>query len=326
MIEIDLHNSEWTDLRQLLALALVNNKPLVLNNVASLFNTRGFYLSVFEDLMSITRDLNLGKLELQDEVVSFIPNHLKPGNYKFSTSKFSSVSEIVLFLLPAMFYSDFRSVVNLTGVTHTNILNPIGFLKESLLPHLEEYGYLSSLSLKRFGFFGSGGGLIETRVYPEETDNCFWKPPSGIKKIDRIQIYISGLKTDIAMEQKSDLCQRLNCNENDIAVVEVLDSDGPGKVIGVTIEHGDRPFYFSYGTEFFNDAGDYIFDKSEDAKAIDLFIEDIKKYLNNDSIQKEYLKEIAPFVYLVSGFKEIEKMPLESEYLNLLKSFPHSIG
>ncbi len=328
VIEIKNDNLSWKYIRILLALSLLKRKPVRLTGSENFFNSSPEYIPVLDDVRMCVSDLSLGELSSDSGDLLYIPSGIVPGNYSIDTGKFSSAVEVILFLMPAFFYADYRSVFEIGGVTHSSLSQPTSFVKESLLNLFELTGHYAGLNLKRFGFYGSGGGSFEARVYPHEKSQLDDILRTGKKEVAGVKIFISGLTSEIAKRQKLMISSMLGIEENRVVIMEVMDSDGLGNSVQIFINttSGDKviPLVFSCEGRVYNSAGDFIYDESETGAEIEKLILDCSSYIQTDRWPDSLIYEALPLLRL-SGMntevpddnRELQQMVFLMEKLGL---------
>ena len=116
-----------------LSLSLMKREPLVLKNAFAFIEKKYDLIPLFNDFKRIVFETGAGMLGDSGDDILFNPEGIMHGTYSFETDKYSSISEIELFLMPSLFYSEFRSVLNYTGVTHSHLSYPTTFFKRDAL-------------------------------------------------------------------------------------------------------------------------------------------------------------------------------------------------
>jgi RNA 3'-terminal phosphate cyclase (ATP) len=321
MIELDTTGLNWTDLRHALSLSMARGASSVLINTGAFTEETADTLPLLQDIAAAIQTAGAGKLELKSDSICYHAEKLLPGTYDINSSKYSSCVELFLLFLPVLLYLDFRSVLNFYGVTHSQFFHTTGFIKETVLPFLEKMGYYGSLSLKRFGFFGSGEGSFEARIYPQEADTGAFTLPRGDKKVENARVYLSGIKTDLAKQQKEILMKEFGLEDKMVSIVEILDSSGPGNSIQAAVSHGGDTMLFCKDIPFYTSSGDYIYEEENLFSGTMELCEEIRDFCKNDSLWKLFVKEMAPFVLLHSGLEGIEMLELPETTVDLLKRF-----
>jgi RNA 3'-terminal phosphate cyclase len=299
MIDISFPDIDWLLIRQALSLALLRNQPITIAGGPAFLRDHGDYLPLFDDMDRAVTSMDTGRLTVDGESILYEPKPLLPGKFRFETGHFSSTMEILLFMMPALFYNDFRTILELSGVTHSPLSCPTAFVKETLLTAMERLGFYGSLTLKRFGFYGSGGGAMESRIYPREKGAEWALPACGEASLAGAKIFISHLDTGLAELEKSMLMERLGLAENKIAIIEVMESDGPGNSLLVFADCGGLPVVLYRDMKMYGENGDIIF--SEEALRSEITgIETEANALKNGVLPERVIRELCAY-FILSG-------------------------
>ena len=299
IIELDFQNPDWLLIRQALSLALLRNQPITIAGGAAFLGDHGEYRPLFDDMDRAVTSMGAGRLAIDGDSILYEPKPLRPGRFRFETGRFSSSIEILLFMMPALFCNDFRSILELSGVTHSPLSCPTAFVKETLLTAMERLGFYGSLTLKRFGFYGSGGGAMESRIYPREKGAGGALTGCAKASLAGAKIFISRLDTGLAELEKSMLMERLGLDENRIAIIEVMESDGPGNSVLVFADCSGLPVVLFREMRIYAENGEIIF--SEEALQGEItVIETEANALKNGILPERVIRELCPY-FILSG-------------------------
>lgn len=258
-IELDYNAPDWLLIRQALSLALLGNKPIVITGGGAFLDGAPAYRPLFDDAARLLETSGAGRLALDGGAIAYDPGVLAPGRYRVETGPFSSAVELLLLLAPSLFHAGFRSVLECTGVTHSPFSCPTAYVKEDLLARLERLGFCGSLALRRFGFYGSGGGSMESRLYPRDQAAGGGPVPEGGGRVTGARIFISHLSTELAEQEKIMLADRLGLEPGRISIIEVVDAGGPGNSIQVFAESGGMPAVIFSEMRIFDERGGIVF-------------------------------------------------------------------
>ncbi len=313
MKEIELKDLTWQRIRLALSLALMRGEPLLIRNGYSHIENNFDCIPLYETLKRFMFDTGCGFIADSGDDLQFMPEGLMSGNFNVDTGKFTPLTEIELFIMPSLFGREFRSVINFTGVTHSHISPPTSFFKESFFSILEKMGFYASMNLKRFGFYGSGGGSAESRIYPAEIKPCDDILRFGEKRIEGARIFMAGMNMDMAGKEKEFLMRSLKLDDNKVQIMEIVDADGMGNSIQVYVECGGMHMILSRDMEIYNSAGDIVFDESRYYSSISALVSETEKFLKTDFIPSVVASEIIPYMIL-SGSPVPEKIKDTEEY------------
>ncbi len=301
MKEFEFKDMEWPLIRAALAISLMKNEPLLLKGAYECICSDEAIFPVYSDLKRIVIDAGSGILTEIEGDIAFRPEHPGHGTFHISSGEFTPVSEIELFFLPYLFKEDFRSVIHFQGVTHSHVSYSTSFLKETFFAFLEKTGHYASMNLKRFGFYGSGGGVAESRIYPSEphpADDIFQFKK---KRIEGVKILAAGMNMEIAAREQEFIKRNIAVDEKRIGILEIADSKGFGNSIQVHFSCDDINFILSRDMEFYNSSGDFIFDESSYYKSLADLADKCGLFLKSDTIPMRIQSEMLPYLYMTGS-------------------------
>lgn len=301
MKEFEFKDIDWTLIRQVLALALMKNEPLLLKGAFDRISACDWIIPLYSDLKKVVIETGTGILTEINGDIAFRPDHPGHSTFHISTGEFTPSSEIELFFLPYLFKENFRSVIHFQGVTHSHVSYSTSFLKETLFALLEKTGHYASMNLKRFGFYGSGGGIAESRIYPAEpytADNLF---QFKHKRIEGVKILLAGMNMEIASREKEFIKRNIAVDENRISILEIVDANGFGNSIQVYLSCDDINFILSRDMEFYNSSGDFIFDESAYYSSLTDLVDKCSLFLKSDTLPLSIQTEMIPYLYITES-------------------------
>jgi RNA 3'-terminal phosphate cyclase (ATP) len=303
MIAIEHECVDWLAIRQSLALSILTGKGVEVVEGRSFLNNHPEYQPLMGDIAEIVKENHWGALTFSSDNIVFIPGSTDYGNYELATGPYSSASELIMLLLPSLISMSFRSSIKVSGVTHSSISYPTSFINDTLFALLENIGIYSSISLKRFGFYGSGGGSIESKIYPlEEPGGASIDAvllPERPPEIIGGRVYISGMSMEIANREKAMLSSHLGIDDKRISVIEVRNSAGMGNVMQLSVQFDILPVVFSRVIDAYNYRGDFIFaDRDIDAE-VDSFLDEVRIFLWERRLTERIVRELVPFLWIV---------------------------
>ncbi|MBP7737049.1 MAG: hypothetical protein KA369_13815 [Spirochaetes bacterium] len=294
-IDIDFPGPDWIIIRQALALALLKQAPITIGGGAAFLEKNRDFRPIFEDIVRITAESGAGKIAVDADSIFFKPRPLGPGRFRFESDRLSSAVELLLFMMPALFHGDFRSILELGGVTHSPFSCPTAFVKETLLGALEQAGLYGSLTLRRFGFHGSGGGSMESRLYPrEKVPGAMMFSGTAGPSISGAKIFISRLDTGLAELEKGMIAERLGLGADRIAIIEVMESDGPGNGMQVFASYGGTPVVLYREMKLYNEKGELGFTEETLRGVIDDLAGETRSLMDG-RLPERALREILPY-------------------------------
>lgn len=296
-----------------LSLALMKREPVVIKNGYAFIENNFDLIPLFNDIKRIVSETGAGMLGESGDDIIFNPDGLFYGTYNFETDKFSSISEIELFLMPSLFYHEFRSALNFTGVTHSHLSYPTTFIKETLLAFLESTGHYASLNLKRFGFYGSGGGAAESKIYPAEPKKCGNLFESAAPEIEGVRIFMAKMNMEMAGREKEFIIKNTGIDENRVQIMEIIDADGYGNSIHVYVKCGGVNVILSRGMEIYNSAGDFVFEESRYYTTLTGLLHDTERLVKLKTLPVYLMDEVLPYLIL-SGSEVPEELKSSACY------------
>lgn len=283
-----------------LSLALLKREPVVIKNGFEFISKSFDLFPLYNDLKKNVFDTGAGMLNDSGADIMFYPEGISSGTYNFDTDKFSSISEIELFLLPSLLYGEFRSIINYTGVTHCHISYPTTFLKETLFSFLEKTGHYASLNLKRFGFYGSGGGSAMSRIYPAEPSKSSGLFSFEDCRIEGVRIFMAKMNMEMAGREKEFIIKNAGVDEGRVQIMEIVDADGYGNSIHVYVKCGDINVILSRDMEIYNSAGDFVFEESKYYTTLSDLLRETERLVKLKTLPVYLIDEVLPYL-LLSG-------------------------
>lgn len=226
-----------------------------------------------------------GSLEL-----SFIPDNVRGGHYKFDIGTAGSTSLVLQTILLPLCFIDSESDVTIIGGTHVPWSPPFHYLKYVFLSLLERLGVNVSLDIERWGFYPKGGGLIKASVEPIGPIRPISIEQRGkIKTLTGISA-VGNLPINIAERQKT-------------SALEILKNHGLNSDIEVLSVPciGQGTFFFLVG-EFENPLAGFssLGQRGKPAETVgrEVAEEFIEFYSSNSSIDKRLADQIVPYLAL----------------------------
>jgi len=327
-IELNFDVIDWKLIRQALSFSLMKNKKICIKRGSAFLNENDEYTPLFRDIENSLKVLDAGFLGFEGDSIIFDPRPLSYGRHEIQTGVYSSFIDLFLFFMPSLFLKEFRSVLTLKGVSHCHLSYPTPFIKESFLPFLEQAGFYASLNLERFGFYGSGGGRAEARIYPVEKKKAdFSYKPDNIG-LRGAKIFISKTNPALGQREKELIMDSLGIPEKKIVIIEIRDSDGYGNSVQVftgsentdTSEQNETDvpldMVFFREMKIYNHAGDFIFDEENFNNELNSLFAETDKFLKTGMLPDSLLRELIPYYYISGG--NISSMP-DSPMIDLTK-------
>ncbi|MBN2159931.1 MAG: hypothetical protein JW807_11085 [Spirochaetes bacterium] len=295
-----MNNTDWPLIRQSLSLALLTGGAAAINGGGSFLESRPEYRPVFDDIAAAAEKLGAGRLNIEGEAILYEPRPFRPGTYAIETGPRSSAVEVLLFLMPALSRCDFRSVLEIGGVTHSVLSCPTAFVKETLMGGIERLGFFGSLTLKRFGFHGSGGGRLESRVYPREPGKAAAGPAAKGRTIAGAKIFFSRLDAGLAEMEKRLLAEEAGIDPGRISIIEVLESDGAGNSVQVFADRDGLLVVLFREMLLYGKTGDIVLSEEILRYSIDELAREARALITDGSLPDIVMRELYPY-YIMAG-------------------------
>jgi RNA 3'-terminal phosphate cyclase len=286
MTEVAHPPLHWTEIRRTLSLALLRQMPEKISGGGSFLASNPSFQPLYDTIAQALLLMDGGELRIAGGDIHFTPRPLTPGIWSIDTGPFGSMTDCALFLMPALFTLSHRSVLNFTGVSH-GFPHPTSFVRETLLGALESCGLYGSMMLKRFGFYGSGGGAAECRVYPREAGRGT-VVPLRCTDIMGVKIFLSRLGAELGETQKEEMVRELSIDPARVSIITVVDAEGPGNSVQVycTAAVGERtvPVVISRELPMYNETGKFILTEEVPAMMLRDLVSDVRQCLGGGGL------------------------------------------
>jgi RNA 3'-terminal phosphate cyclase (ATP) len=170
MIEIDGSQGEGGGqiVRTALALSLVTGKPFSLKNIRAGRPKPGLqnqHLTCVKAAAEISGAEVLGA-HVGAQKFTFIPDQVKPGQYRFAIGTAGSTMLVLQTVLPPLILASGQSDLHLEGGTHNTHAPPFDFIAETFVPLICKMGARITLKLQKYGFYPPGGGKVTVEIQP----------------------------------------------------------------------------------------------------------------------------------------------------------------
>jgi len=299
-VNVDIPGLDWIDIRQSLSLSLLQQRPVRISRACRFLEENPVYIPLYRDMEVFFAASGAGSPSCEAGDLLFTPGSLQQWRADIDTGKFSSAVDMVLLLMPMLFYRESRTVLLCRGVTHSPWSFPTSFMKETFLAILEATGHYGSVLLQRFGFYGTGGGSLEAKIYPAEPRRASSLIREGEGTITGVRIFMAGINIELAKREKVLLCEELGLEENQASIIDIRDAAGFGNSVQVTVEQGTLPVIITGEMRLYNHAGDFIFDEEEFNLTLRELVKESRAFAGNGRFPETLAREICPYL-LLSG-------------------------
>ena len=164
----------------------------------------------------------------------FAPHRIKGGHYHFDIGTAGSTSLLLQAVLPPLLFANASSRLTITGGTHVPFSPTYHYIEKVFLPALICMGADIRTSLRRWGWYPHGGGVLEAEIAPCEGLQAIDRRTRGSLNHLGVIAGISGLPLHIAQREMATaeqiLAEHGKVPERDIRDVGAA---GPGNMVFV---------------------------------------------------------------------------------------------
>ncbi len=187
-------------------------------------------------------------LELGAKAISFMPNEIKAGQYRFEIGSAGGTSLVAQTIIPILSHAKKVSTVTITGGTHNLWAPTYDYLDLSFLPLFNKMGGQANIELEKYGFYPAGGGEITVFIKPATEKFALDLTSRGEKRGAEITAILANLRNDIAIREIKTIAHRMNMDKTKGVILEV-DGPGPGNVVTLAIDYENiTELFIGHGT------------------------------------------------------------------------------
>jgi len=226
-------------LRTALGLSLVTGTPFTIEKIRAGRNKPGLQRQHLTAVLAAAAvgDARSEGAELGSQRLTFAPQRVRAGDYRFAIGTAGSTTLVLQTVLPALLSADGPSTVELIGGTHNPLAPPFDFLEHTFAPVLHRMGGPLGIELRTHGFYPAGGGQLRATIAP-----AAWRPIELLARTAepqlRARIVLSRIPSHVAEREASMLRARLGLPADAITIDEVA-SPGPGNAVMLRIGFGE---------------------------------------------------------------------------------------
>jgi len=270
-------------LRTALALSLCTGRPFCIEKIRAGRKQPGL---LRQHLTAVAAATRVGDARVEGDAIAsarlvFRPRALQAGDFSFSVGTAGSTLLVLQTVLPALLLAGDPSSIELTGGTHNPFAPPFEFLVRAYLPLLARMGARVALELERPGFYPAGGGRIRARIEPCENLAPLEIMQRGRIVARRARALLAQLSPGIGHRELLAVQQKLGWSAEELEVVEVEDSLGPGNVLMLELES-------EAVTEVFTGFGEI---RRSAEKVADMAVKQVRRYLEAEVPIGEHLAD-----------------------------------
>jgi len=302
--------------RSSIALSMVTGVPVRISNVRASRRKPGLlrqHLTAVQAAQQIS-GANVCGANLGSREVEFSPGAITPGDYEFAVGTAGSTTLVLQAVLPALLTAAGPSRLTLEGGTHNPMAPPFDFLALAYLPLVSKMGPKLTARLERYGFYPAGGGKFVIDIQPTDRLRSFELLERGEIRTRRARAAVANLPTHIAHREAKQLRRKLSWGVDDVEILEVENSQGPGNVITIEIEAANV-------TEVFTGFGEVGRPAEAVAAAA---VRQYRRYLKTTAAAGEYLTDQLLLPLAIAGAGSFSSVGLSrhsTTHIDLIRQF-----
>ena len=167
--------------------------------------------------------------------LTFAPQAVTAGDYRFATGTAGSVTLVLQTVLPALLSADAPSRLELSGGTHNPLAPSFDFIRHAFLPLINRMGPRVTARLLRPGFYPAGGGVMQVAIEPARQLKPLRIPVRGPVMAQTASALVSHLPLHIADRELQVIGSELGLPAQHMQAREVTSASGPGNVVTLVI-------------------------------------------------------------------------------------------
>ena len=217
--------------------------------------------------------------ELGSQRLYFSPGTIRGGEYRFAIGSAGSCMLVLQTVLPALWFADAPSRVEVSGGTHNPSAPPADFICRVWEPLLARMGIRQRTTLLRHGFYPAGGGGVATELAPVKTLRPLQLLARGDIVGMKADVLLAGVPHHVGQRENDVLAAHFSLAEQNI---QMLPGDrGAGNTVSLEIES-------THVTERFIAFGE----KRMSAEAVaNQLVTQARRYLASEAAVGEYLAD-----------------------------------
>ena len=224
-------------LRSSLALSLCLGRPFHMTRVRAHRKKPGLQP---QHLAAVTAAAEIGAAELEGATpgsgdLTFAPQAVKPGHYRFATGTAGSATLVLQTVLPALLTAERPSHLELSGGTHNPLAPSFDFLQLAYLPLINRMGPRVTARLLQPGFYPAGGGVMQVDIEPAAQLQPLQLLERGEILEQTACALVSRLPLHIAHRELDVIGSELGLPAENLQAREITTAAGPGNVVTVVI-------------------------------------------------------------------------------------------
>lgn len=185
-------------LRSALSLSMITGQPFTITSIRAGRAKPGLLRQHLTAVKAATEicGATVEGAELGSQRLLFRPGTVRGGDYRFAIGSAGSCTLVLQTVLPALWFADGPSRVEVSGGTDNPSAPPADFIRRVLEPLLAKIGIHQQTTLLRHGFYPAGGGVVATEVSPVASFNTLQLGERGNIVQMRGEVLLAGVPRD----------------------------------------------------------------------------------------------------------------------------------
>jgi len=172
--------------------------------------------------------------ELKSQQLRFIPGRIRGGDYRFAIGSAGSCMLVLQTVLPALWFAEGKSRVEVSGGTHNPSAPTADFISQVWEPLLAQMGVKQETTLVRHGFYPAGGGTVVTEVSPSAGLNGLDLLTRGDTLALNAGALLAAVPYHVGEREIASLAAHLPLSDS--AVTVLSNTIGSGNTLSLTIQ------------------------------------------------------------------------------------------
>lgn len=205
-------------LRSALSLSMITGQPFTITSIRAGRAKPGLLRQHLTAVKAATEicGATVEGAELGSQRLLFRPGTVRGGDYRFAIGSAGSCTLVLQTVLPALWFADGPSRVEVSGGTDNPSAPPADFIRRVLEPLLAKIGIHQQTTLLRHGFYPAGGGVVATEVSPVASFNTLQLGERGNIVQMRGEVLLAGVPRHVAEREIATLAGSFSLHEQNI--------------------------------------------------------------------------------------------------------------
>lgn len=234
-------------LRTALALSAVLDRPVLIERIRAGRKNPGLQAQHLAGVRALAQATG-AKVEgatVGSVSLSFVPGEITHGEYRWDVGTAGAVSLVLQTILIPLALARASSHISITGGTHVPWSPPFPYIDQVLLPVLADMGLRASLTLKRWGFYPKGGGVVEGTVEPSTLRPLTLMRRGPLEEIAGLSA-VAGVPLSVAERQRYRALSRLEALGVPCRIdIRSVEAKNPGTILFLLAQCDGRRAGFS---------------------------------------------------------------------------------